>query len=203
MKILHEMPDAAVVLHFLHAEKASSRYGPAVTAERGSSLIDFPDLANADVNAERKALLHKVTRHDGPVGLFDGFPVDVRWWVAQPTEAELLESRYVNLPAWVWFSQGTRTIYDGARTVVEWGGALGNIPSALFWAMVQETTNARATLLPRTILVAPSVVSVPVILDGHLRLTAWAIAKRIGARWVDTPSVIVGTSPGLSTWPLW
>lgn len=207
------IPEANVVLLFLRAELGSPRYKALALRKLrgwgdGEGLVARANLQDAGENAARRELLEVITRHDGPVGLFDGFPRDMEWWTARPSVERLLHTHYVNLPAWTWFSRGTRRLEDGARTVFEYNGSLGNIPVDAFWQAAQRCINYPVPGVdppdPSVILVAQRPTDdFPVIFDGHLRLTGWALAQLIGARDVRRPTVIIGLAPNLHGWKLY
>ncbi len=205
LRIIAGMSDAAVDVHFLRAEAGSSRYRAGLLREltvRGLDLeiIDQPDLESADENGRRKSILHEVTRHDGPTKLFAGFPSDVDWYVTVVDVGSLSNATYVNLPNWTAFSGGSRRVADGARAAIA-GAWIDNISNADFQTRARAIRSGEPILRP--ILVAKDEASEPVILDGHLRVTALLmlhIAERASAP-VEL-EVIVGFSPSFAGWPM-
>jgi hypothetical protein len=108
-----------MIVAFLRAEIDSSRYDDHITGHMTQmgftrKLIDEPNLADANENRARKALLgyrgYEVRRY-----LFSGFPLDATWRRVALEEADFRELRYANYPVWRDLSDDTRLVSIGAR----------------------------------------------------------------------------------------
>jgi hypothetical protein len=188
-----------MVALFLRAELPSERYGAAieralVKAGADHRVVREPDLSDPGANAVRRRLLSEV-RDYGGVGLFNGFPGDVRWeWVVLTPE-ELMAVRYIDYDYWVELSGGTRLPTEAARRIREGVEPFG-VPSAGFYELAEALAAGRR--FPALILVdGPSGL---VVLEGHARLTAYALQPTSVPRELE---VLVGRSPSMSQWALY
>jgi hypothetical protein len=135
-----------------------------------------PRWTPADVGERRRAWRERE-------GLFGGFPDDVSWERVAVTRDELLEILYINWDWWLRVSKGTRLprVYrerdDGNRAIAE-----------------------RATDNPELIVVADPARSKLVVLEGHVRLTAYAAFPELLP---DELELYLGTSPGIAAWCQW
>lgn len=68
-------------------------------AGRPRSVVDAPDLRDAEGNAYRRWLLGRVRGWGRGEGMFQGFPERVDWELAALTPRELADVRYI---AWDW-----------------------------------------------------------------------------------------------------
>jgi hypothetical protein len=118
--------------------------------------------------------------------LFGGFPDDVRWELAALTREELLDVLYINWDWWLRVSRGTRLPRvaaevqgrdDGDRAIAE-----------------------RAAVNPPLIVVTDPARSQLVVLEGHVRLTAYAAFPELLP---DEVELYLGSSPKIATWCQW
>ena len=119
-------------------------------------------------------------------GLFGGFPDDVAWERVALTRDEVLAILYINWDWWLTVSRGTRLATvaaevqgrdDGDRAIAE--AAAGN-PE-----LIAVTDPGRARL---------------VLLEGHVRLTAYAAFPEYLP---DELEVYLGVSPHIGEWSEW
>jgi hypothetical protein len=176
MRVLRSVSEAEVIATFLRAELDSPRYGDTIREllaadGRDVSLIARPDVANSDDNAYRDSLLGRYRGWTSRIGLFNGFPHEVAWSRVALTRDEVLSILYIDWDWWLRISGGTRRPRDAARRI-----RAGEIPGAT--AEPEEPLAARLAAtekLPGLIAVAPSDHSKLVLLEGHVRLTAYAL----------------------------
>jgi hypothetical protein len=116
-------------------------------------------------------------------GLFGGFPDDAAWELAALTRAEVPAVLYINWDWWLRISNGTRLATvaaevqgrdEGDRTIA--AGAAGNPP------LIVVTDPERSRL---------------VLLEGHVRLTAYAAFPELLP---DELDAYLGTSPHIGSW---
>lgn len=117
------------------------------------------------------------------VGLFRGFPHDVEWERAALTADEVLEILYINWDWWVRVSNGTRLATVAAEVQGRDDG--------------DRAIAAAAATNPELIVVTDPAHSRLVLLEGHVRLTAYAAFPEYLP---DELELYLGTSPSIADW---
>lgn len=191
--------ETEMIAAFLAGELASSRFGQQIIdllRRDGQSLgvIVAPDLHDEDQNRYRRACLDVYRGFDARTGLFDGFPREVRWIRALLSPDELRQVRYINYDYWIELSGGTRRPADAAARVAAGREALG-VSNDPIWAVAAAL--ARGEPVPAPILVGTEAAGDLVVLEGHLRLTAYFLQPAAIPPEMD---VIVGIAPELTRW---
>ena len=188
-----------MVALFLRAEFQSERWRPTleqalVNAGADRRVVLEADLSDPGANAVRRRLLAEVRAYGG-LGLFNGFPSDVRWEWAAITPEELMAVRYIDYDYWVELSGGTRFPTEAARRIRESVEPFG-VSNAGFFELAEALAAGRR--FPTMILVdGPSGL---VVLEGHARLTAYALQPAAVPRELE---VLVGRSPSMAQWALY
>ena len=197
MLVLGSSSEAEMIACFLHAELTSTRFGPAIrsgltAAGLPGRLLTHPDLGDAGENAARRALLALTRGYGEHRELFDvSFPADVTWTSAVLTPAELAAVRYMDYSYWIELSGGTRLPADAAKRIKAGLRAYG-IPNDGAVAAGHAVMNG--VRFPPLILVGVTHDDL-VCLEGHLRLTAYALAGFPAA-----VECLLGTAPGMGRW---
>ena len=182
---------------FLGAELTSERFGPEIRAALAAnghpeSLLTHPDLSDANENAARRGLLALTRGYGEHRELFDGtFPASVTWTRAVLTPAELAAVRYMDYSYWIELSGGTRLPSDAAKRIKAGHRAYG-IPND--GAIAAGQAAKAAVRFPPLILVGETNDNL-VCLEGHLRLTAYALAGFPAA-----VECLLGTAPDMGRW---
>jgi hypothetical protein len=198
MRILRASSEAEVLAAFLCAELDSSRYGAKLRAlldEIGEDevVLRSPNIADPRENEVREVLLE---RHRGWLsreGLFADFPERVDWSLAELDRDEVLSILYINWDWWLVVTNGTRRPLDAAARI-----RAGEISGTT--AEEHEPIAARlrsAEPPPRLIVVAPPDHSGLVVLEGHVRLTAYALYPEFLPEELE---VFLGTSDEMTLW---
>src|SRR4051794_15759568 len=142
--------------------------------------LTSPRWTPADVE-ERKRSWHE------RVGLFRGLPRDLAWERVAVTRDELLEILYIDWDWWLRVSDGTRLPRvaaevqgrdDGDRAIA---AAVATNPE-----LIVLTAPARSKL---------------VVLEGHVRLTAYAAFPELLP--AELELYLVGVSPSIDRWSEW
>lgn len=177
MQHLYPIDEDEIVAVFLQTEVASSRFRPTILAYlrrdgRDPRIVERPDLADMDENAYRRHLLglHRGYRRDADV--FTAMPADVRWYRALITPAELARVRYINDDYWIELSGGSRLARDAAARIRQGIEAFG-VGNGGFWYLADAL--AAGASFPELILVGADENAPLVLLEGHARLTAYAL----------------------------
>jgi len=196
MLVLGPGSEAEMIACFLGAELTSTRFGPAIRSAlaangRSECLLTHPDLGDADENAARRALLALTRGYGEHRELFDVFPDEVAWIRAELTPAELAAVRYMDYSYWIELSGGTRLPADAAKRIKAGHRAYGTPNDAAVHAGRAAQAGVR---FPPLILVGETHDNL-VCLEGHLRLTAYALAG-----FPASVECLLGTAPDMGRW---
>jgi hypothetical protein len=186
------------VAKFLEAELSSGRHGSALHAAMKSmgvpdEVIVIPDLGNNEQNQQRDALLTEARGWKVNKYLFEDFPTKVAWYEVEFTQEDIDNLLYLNHSYWRELSNGSRRVKDAAKSIKQGKVVFGQSNQA-FLDVAHEIENGEE--YPEIIVVAPDDKTTPIILEGHLRATAYSLAGR-------KPLIIraiLGVSPGIKQW---
>lgn len=198
MRILRAASEAEVLAAFLRGELNSPRWrtgllGLLAEDRVDESVLRTPDLADADQCAYREALLDRHRAWLRREGLFQGFPERVEWTRVALVPDEVLAIRYINWDWWLRISDGTRRPLVAAARIRR--GEVAGVT-----AEEHERIAARLdTTEPPAELIA---VALPggsrlVVLEGHVRLTAYALYPRHLPAELE---IFLGTAEDMDRW---
>lgn len=198
MRILRTASEAEVVATFLRAEIESARWGDdlrKILRDDGvdESVLSHPDVDDAAANAYRASVLD---RHRGwlqRIGLFQGLPRDLEWTLVGLTPDEVLAIRYIAWDWWLEISDGTRDPSVAADRIRR-----GLVPGADLdedRALAERLRSPKPP--PELIAIARPDLAKLVVLEGHVRLTAYALFPELLP---DELDVFVGTSEQVDSW---
>lgn len=187
-----------MVACFLLGELSSRRFGPGVRSALAAGgltedLLTRADLSDAAANAARRAVLATTRGYGEDRELFKDFPVRVEWVRAMLTPAETAAVRYVDYSYWLELSAGTRLPLDAARRI-QAGVRVFGVSNKRFTSAARAV--ARGERFPPLIVVGEQREDL-VCLEGHLRLTAYALAG-----FPSEVECLVGTAPTMGRWAL-
>lgn len=188
-----------MIAAFLRGEIASERFGATIQAllkrdGRDPRVVEAPDVASEADNTYRRQLLGDFRGYGQDRELFQFFPADEAWHRYALSRAELARVRYVDYSYWDELSGGSRLPADAARNVRARKVVFGQT-SRRFWDVAHVLE--RGATFPEPILVGMGPVSDLVVLEGHVRLTAYFLKPE------HIPmelTAIVGFSPALTRW---
>lgn len=184
---------------FLRGEVDSERFRPGILAalhSRGAAvgLVVAPNTEDSRENAVRRGILDDTRGYLRREGLFQGFPEDAAWeWVALSRD-ELAHVRYIAWSYWLELSGGTRRPSDAAVRILTGFEAYG-VSNSGFLALAAELRGGVA--FPAPIVVSSSEQGGDVVLEGHARLTAMALAPDAVPAEVE---VLRGVSASMGRW---
>lgn len=185
MRLLERVDEAVVVETFLRGELASERFSAELrdsldAVGASESLITRADLSDSAENVLRRTVLDAYRRSCyGDV--FGG----LAWFRAALDPTEVFAVRYIAWDYWLELTSGTRSPSDGAARLraegnVDW---YGDIPGPL--PLIVVRADAAAHL---------------VVLEGHVRLTAFALyPERLPAEL----EVLLGEGESVRRWSLY
>jgi hypothetical protein len=202
LRHIESVTEEEVIACYLRAELASDRHGPPLReamarAGVGTRVVTVPDIADAGANTARRALLTATREYDTRRGLFEDFPCDVTWSRVGLKPRQMLAVRYIDYDYWVELSKGTRLPTDAADTIRS-GRTIFGEPNQGF--LDAAATLRQGVTFPELILVSTAADAPLVVLEGHLRLTAYGLVP-------DTlppeTTALLGLSPAMSAWDLY
>jgi len=206
MKLTRASSEAEMIAEFLRQEYASrDRYGARLDAclrDEGMSsrLITDPDLASQDDNAQRRRLFGRYRGYgSGEPSYLTGFPtVGVDWFWAHLSRDEVLRVRYIRYSYWTALSAGTRSPVVAAERIRA-GIEVYGVSNAGFLGLAGRLRQGLRVppLIVVTALVTATDADALVVLEGHARLTAFALAPETIP---PTLKVLVGASPAIARW---
>jgi hypothetical protein len=176
-----------VIAIFLQAEIGSSRFARALLEilrrdRMDRVVVDRPDLGDDRENKYRQAVLSELRDWGTSCGFFAGFPARVNWCRATLSWDELMMVRYANLPHWLYLSGGSRSARDAARRLR--ASLMPEIDLNFYEAIGNALSRGAA---PHDLIMAGSSDGNGfVLIDGHARLTALALADQSSLREFST-----------------
>jgi len=199
MRLLSAITEDEMVSVFLKTEIHSARFQQQILAqlrhdEQDRGVVDAPDLGSAQENAYRLHLLGEFRGYRRNAGLFIGFPDRVVWYRASLSPDELMRVRYIDYSYWNELSGGTRLPTAAAETIRA-GKAIYGQSTRGFLELADDV--CRGAQLPELILTGVSPSAPLVVMEGHVRLTAYALALDCLPAAIEP---IVGFSPDFSEW---
>lgn len=187
---------------FLQAEMDSVRFGKSLDKQLKASRIDpeiikRPDTTDPEQNKQRRLLLREYRGFGQNKELFENFPKDFVWNTALLDKEDLQLVKYINYDYWVELSGGSRLAADGANNVLK-GIEIFNQPNTNFIKAAEAL--ASGIRFPEPILVSKDENSDLVILEGHLRLTAYLMKPEFIPEKLEA---VVGFSKDIVKWDLY
>lgn len=198
MRYVRPSSEAEMIAQFLqqehaHPERYGITLGAALRTEGVSpDRLSDPDIADQVANAERRRVLaHYRGYGAGRPSYLTDFPdrgVDWQWVALTPHE--VLDSRYIRYAYWTDLSAGTRSPRVAADRIRR-----GEVEGTSFLPLAERLRDG--LVIPPLILVSADDGATRVILEGHARITAYALAPKTIP---DEVEVILGTSPEIARW---
>lgn len=191
-----------MIATFLSQELASARFGKSLRAimERETVLaavVATPNVFDPAANAQRRRLLslHRGygSEDDQYLSRFPTLGVDWAWWAV--ASDEVCQIQYVDWDYWLELSDHTRRPAVAADRIRA-GSRAFDVSNDDLVAAAESLRSGAA--FPPLILVSAGKGQRVVVLEGHLRLTAYALVRE------SIPSeltVLVGTSSAIAQWP--
>jgi hypothetical protein len=196
VQILGASSDDEMIATFLRGELSSERFGGDIRTCLASlgqpeQLITCPNLSDAPANTARRRVLAATRGYGGDQALFTDFPAQVTWIRAILGADDLARVRYMDYSYWFEISGGSRLPADAAVRI-QAGIRAWDVPNERFTRAARAVVSGEK--FPPLILVGENQHEL-VCLEGHLRLTAYALAGFP----VDV-ECLIGTAPSMGRW---
>jgi hypothetical protein len=185
-----------MVAVFLCGELTSERFGGPVRAALAQAgfadtMLTKADLGSANQNFARRRLLAVTRGYGESRDVFERFPSDVSWVRAILSPRELERVRYIDYSYWNELSGGTRLASVAAQQIRR-GVEVFGVSNDRFLHAARAIEGG--VQLPPLILAGERRDSL-ICLEGHLRLTAYALAG-----FPTQVECLVGTSSDMDRW---
>ena len=199
MNYLRDSSEDEMISEFLRAEYLSERFSEQIKTEMSKLLIDermvlSADIESVDENARRKKLLSEFRGYGLNQEMFERFPTITTWSLCSFTRDDLEQIRYIDYSYWNELSDGTHLPIVAAETIRKGVSIYGQDNDGFLRAA--EYIRSGGTF-PRMFFLTSDFEKF-VIVEGHLRMTAYALAPE----YFNHVEVIVGecNSEELSNW---
>lgn len=179
MKKLRDSSEAEMILTFLRGEYGSDRFSEELKQAMDAlnapeSLLTAPDLQNAAENALRKNLMGEFRGYGQERELFERFPRSISWQLCRFDESDLEYIQYIDYSYWNELSLNTRSPLRAAEPIRQGVKIYGQSTEGFLRAA--EYLEAGGAFPPLILLTYDF--SRLVAVEGHLRLTAYALIPR-------------------------
>ena len=196
VRVIAESSENEMIAGFLLGELTSRRFRAGIrralaAAGESERLLTDADLADPAANRARRDLLAATRGYGENRDVFEDFPRRVRWIRAVLTPDELARVRYIEYSYWNELSNGSRLPGDAAERIRA-GVRVFGVSNGRFVAAARAVR--RGVCFPPLILAGPRRETL-VCLEGHLRLTAYALAG-----FPAGVECLVGTARALDRW---
>ena len=199
MNYLRESSEDEMISEFLKAEYLSERFSEQIKSEMSQLLIAEhvileADIESANENARRKKLLSEFRGYGLNQEMFERFPAVTAWNLCSFSSDDLERIRYIDYSYWNELSAGTHLPMAAAETIRKGITIYGQDNDGFLRAA--EYIRSGGTF-PRMFFLTSDFDKF-VIVEGHLRMTAYALAPEC----FNHVEVIVGKCDGeeLSNW---
>lgn len=190
-----------MIATFLSGEYGSARFGEQTKEalkklKADPKVVTSPDLSNREENDLRRQLLQEARGYGSEESWFNGWPTDVKWYLAELEQVELANVRYIIYDYWIKLSNGTLRAGDAVKTIQS-GTEIFGVSNEPFLKLSQAFTEGKT--FPPMILVGTAADDL-VVLEGHARLTGYLLA---GDKAPTKLEAIIGLSPGFTNWKMY
>jgi hypothetical protein len=201
VRLLRPIDEDEMVAVFLRGEVESDRWRAGLLDllardGRDESLLTRSDLADPEENAARSRLLDGHRGWERREGLFGGFPRGVEWSYAELEPHEVLDVLFIHWDWWLTVSGGTRRPREAARLIR--AGAFEGVTADEHEPIALAL---RASPPPTPLIAVTTTALAPlVLLEGHFRLTAYALFPE---HLPERLEIILGASDEMPAWSEW
>jgi hypothetical protein len=196
VRVIRNSDEDEMIALFLLGELSSERFGSGIRsalndASQAEAIITAADLGDVDQNRARRTILATTRGYGENRDVFENFPARVRWVRAMLAPGELARVRYIDYSYWNELSGGSRLASDAAQQIRR-GIKVFGVSNMRFLRAARAVE--RGELFPPLIL-AGRRRDYLICLEGHLRLTAYALAG-----FPSEIECLVGTARTMDRW---
>ncbi|MHA1540594.1 MAG: hypothetical protein ACTSXL_03175 [Alphaproteobacteria bacterium] len=201
MKIEKKITENDFIDGFLKAEIKSERFGEKLNKilkkfGTDKEIIINSNLTNQHENKIRKNILKEFRGYSKNEAIFENFPEDITWYDVKITKAELQQIKYINWDYWLDISNNTRSPVEAVKKI-----RIEKINTPEVQRFIRASNSLKGkNKFPPIIAVAKSFDNYLVVLEGHLRLTAYCLNDKYIPNELN---IILGISQNITKWDLY
>lgn len=189
--------EAEMIAEWLKAELWSQRFGKPIRKilrqlRLSQNLLNHPNLNNPGDNQKRKEILWLYRKE-----FLNDFPQNIRWEKISLSPEDLQKIKYINYDYWVNLSDDSRLPAAAIKNINQ-GVRIFNQSNQPFLKAAKHLTNHG--FFPKLILIATQPSAQMVVLEGHLRLTAYLMEPSYMPLKLEA---LIGYSPAFKNWNLY
>jgi hypothetical protein len=178
MKILGKSNEDEMVYEFLKMELGSERFREAIETVLREMGLDDGIILDGDVTSTREnrlrtEVLGRFRGYGRDDGIFTNYPKHIDWVWAELGWANLLKIKYIDYSYWNEISGGTGSPLDAAKHILA-GKPVFDMPTDGHMRNAERLAAGEA--FPPMIFLTDKSKDKYVILEGHCRMTAYALA---------------------------
>lgn len=195
---LKDISEEEVISIFLKGEIKSKRFSKDIYKAvdflgTDISIINNPNIKDESENTLRKNILEKTRGYISRTVLFEGLPKDIKWYRTVVSKEFLLNNiLYIDYDYWIELTNGSRLPKDAVKKILNNDKVFG-VSYDNFLEASEYYKNNKS--FDEIIVVSDS--NKFVVLEGHLRLTVYALNEDILPESIE---IIVGFSDIMSNW---
>lgn len=202
MELIKPSSENEMIAEFLKAELYSERFGDDILKilkkyNIDRNIIENPDPSSDKENEMRKKALGYHRGYGENRDYFRNFPENIRWEEAHLSPDDLKKVKYIDYRYWNKISGGSRLIQDAVNNIKA-GIEVFKESNQRFFNVLQAISQGKK--FPKIILVSTHKSGDLVILEGHVRLTAYLMKPRLLPKKLEA---IIGYSPDFDKWDLY
>lgn len=188
MKVLRKSSEEEMLIEFLRAEYSSERFSEqirdAITKlQYDEKIIISPDIHSTAENLQRKRLMGEFRGYGLNRELFENFPAVTGWNLCSFTGEDLGKIQYINYSYWNELSDNTRSPLTAAKNILNGKTVFGESNDAFIRA---SRYLKRGGKFPKMYFLTCDYKRF-VIVEGHLRMTAYALAPEC---FIDAEAIV-------------
>jgi hypothetical protein len=202
MKVLKSISEHEVTASLFRYNYTSFRFGKRLRSVLKSQNVDKKIITNPNVQSKKeneiRERLMRSFNGDGIGGyLSQNFPNNVQWKSVRLSKKDLQQIKYLNYSYWNELSNHKRYITEGVKTIKK-GIEIFNQSNRVFFDAFKALE--RGCQFPSPVLVTREDKLDLVIVDGHLRLTAYLFDSEYTPKEIDA---YVGYSQDFQNWDMY
>jgi hypothetical protein len=189
-----------MVYEFLKMEASSERWAESINSVLRDmnvkpEIITRGNLKSEKENAIRAEILSQFRGYKRNAEIFGNFPQNTNWTWAVFGKEDLQKIMYIDYSYWNEISNNTGSPTEAAKTILS-GKTIFDVPNDGFINAAQKIKNGN--IFPPMIFLTDETARKFIILEGHLRMTAFALVPEM----FENVSVLLGicSSAELNKW---
>ena len=178
MKIIRQASEDEIILNFLLGELYSNRFGEKLMKALSKlnlkkSIIENPNLNNFEENLLRRRILQEFRGYEKNLGLFENFPNIKKYILCSFSRKDLKNISYINYSYWNELSNNISSPRIAAENIKNNKIVFG-VSNQQYFDCAKQIEQGKK-FIPMIFLTSDN--KNFVILEGHLRITAYALVS--------------------------